>query len=343
MFRLGFRPVPLLVLSLVALICVSLAAAAAPESGRAEPNKVSTRLATWHDADRERNVPVKLYLPKQAEGRWPIVLFSHGLGGSREAANYLGRYWAGHGYAAVFLQHRGSDRSVWANTPRPQRLAAMKRAMRNPRNAIARVRDVHFAIDRLIELNEEDDVLRGRLNTDRIAIAGHSFGAWTALAVAGRTFITPRGRHRQFDDPRVKAAIVMSGQPARKPEHNEPAFSTIDIPCLHMTGTLDEAMIGDTTAKERRIPFDHTPGPDQGGADQYLLILDGGDHQVFSGRRWRPSKADPAKDPRFHRLIQSASAAFLDAYVQNDAEARAWLKQDGFTKGFGGDGTFEMK
>ena len=109
MFRLGFRPVPLFVFCVVALICGSPAAAAAPESGRAEPNKVSTRLATWHDADRERDVPVKLYLPTEAEGRWPIVLFSHGLGGSREAAAYLGRHWAGHGYATVFLQHPGSD------------------------------------------------------------------------------------------------------------------------------------------------------------------------------------------------------------------------------------------
>ena len=44
----------------------------------------------------------------------PVVLFSHGLGGSREGYGYLGSYWAAHGYVAVHLQHIGSDETMLA-------------------------------------------------------------------------------------------------------------------------------------------------------------------------------------------------------------------------------------
>ena len=38
-----------------------------------------------------------------------VVLFSHGLGGSREGSAYLGEHWAARGYVVVLLQHPGSD------------------------------------------------------------------------------------------------------------------------------------------------------------------------------------------------------------------------------------------
>lgn len=45
------------------------------------------------DAERERTVPVKVYLP-ETEKPLPVILFSHGLGGSRKASPYLGNHWA---------------------------------------------------------------------------------------------------------------------------------------------------------------------------------------------------------------------------------------------------------
>lgn len=54
-----------------------------------------------NDASRDRIIPIKVYLPAEKRPA-PVVLFSHGLGGSREGSAYLGRHWAARGYVAVF-------------------------------------------------------------------------------------------------------------------------------------------------------------------------------------------------------------------------------------------------
>ena len=74
----------------------------------------STRDFDWTDAARERAVPARLYLPdRAANGPVPLIVFSHGIGGSRMGYTYLGRFWASQGYASLHLQHVGSDRGVW--------------------------------------------------------------------------------------------------------------------------------------------------------------------------------------------------------------------------------------
>src|SRR6185369_2267650 len=84
------------------------------EAGKFE---VETALFSWQDTKRNRNVPAKIYYPKSSGGPFPIVIFSHGLGGTREGYEYLGRAWASHGYVSVHLQHLGSDDSVWRDAP----------------------------------------------------------------------------------------------------------------------------------------------------------------------------------------------------------------------------------
>src|ERR1700722_20103770 len=85
----------------------------------AGPREVEELKLEWKDAKRERAVPVKVYLPK-GEGPFPVVIFSHGLGGSRDGYEYLGRHWASHGYVGVHLQHLGSDSSVLKDVPPPE-------------------------------------------------------------------------------------------------------------------------------------------------------------------------------------------------------------------------------
>ena len=41
----------------------------------------------WFDEKRQRQVPVRIYYP-QGRGPYPVVVFSHGLGGSREGYQY---------------------------------------------------------------------------------------------------------------------------------------------------------------------------------------------------------------------------------------------------------------
>ena len=65
----------------------------------------------WNDASRQRDIPVRLYWPAGASpnARVALVVFSHGLGGSRNGYSYLGKHWAGLGFASLHVQHAGSD------------------------------------------------------------------------------------------------------------------------------------------------------------------------------------------------------------------------------------------
>ena len=141
------------------------------------------------DDARSREIPIRVYLPEETSAA-PVVLFSHGLGGSRENNPYLGNHWAARGYVAVFITHPGSDDSVWRGKPFAQRLLAMKQAA-NLENFLLRVKDVPAVIDQLERWNKADgNELEGRMDLEHIGMCGHSFGAVTTQAVSGQRYST---------------------------------------------------------------------------------------------------------------------------------------------------------
>ncbi len=122
------RTSPTMAVSLVVLLTSANASAEeydplAPVTGS---EGASVELAV-HDEARQREVPLRVYLPAGAKPS-PVVLFSHGLGGTRDNCVYLGKHWAARGYVAVFLQHPGSDDSVWKDEPLLKRVVALRRA-----------------------------------------------------------------------------------------------------------------------------------------------------------------------------------------------------------------------
>ncbi|HOM52847.1 MAG TPA: hypothetical protein PL151_18425 [Phycisphaerae bacterium] len=300
----------------------------------AGPHEVATLRLAWTDDAREREVPVKIYYPANEEGPFPIVIFSHGLGGSREGYAFLGRHWASHGYVSVHLEHEGSDAEVWRGQTDAAR--ELQRAAKDPRNAINRPKDVSFAIDQLQQLQAEDGgPLGNALALDRIAVAGHSFGAFTALAVVGE--LGTYASEQRLADPRVKCAILMSTPvPVSRRDRYDAVYGEIVVPCLHMTGTLDETPIAVTKVEDRRIPYDHIQR-----AEQYLVTFVGGDHAIFSGRPRRGSRAE--KDPLFHKLILAGTTAFLEAYLADGDEAKTWLRDGGYRKMLATNARFEHK
>jgi dienelactone hydrolase len=218
----------------------ALAIAATPaQQKEVGPLKVGILRLEWADSARERVVPIKIYYPEEISGPFPVIVFSHGLGGTRDTYEYLGSHWASHGYVAVHLQHHGSDDAVWRESTGLG--AAMARSAMNPRNALDRALDVHFALDQLALFDKQaSSPLAGRLDLTRVGVAGHSFGAWTTLAVAGQTMARSGAR---FLDPRVKAAIAMSAPTPPALAMGADAgsiYGGIRIPILHMTGTEDE-------------------------------------------------------------------------------------------------------
>jgi predicted dienelactone hydrolase len=327
-----------MVTAMVAVLVATpvLAQGREPYKKSAGPHEVATAFHDWVDVTRNREVPVKIYYPKEEKGPWPVIIFSHGLGGSREGYAYLGNHWASHGYVSVHLTHKGSDTEVLLTNPNDV-MGAMKAAASDPKNAVNRAMDVRFAVDEVTKLADGDSPVAGRLDLEHIGMAGHSFGAWTTLAVVGQGAAALERTRFRFVEPRIKAAIAMSA-PVAETMKRQPhaAFGWIQTPCFHMTGTLDTSPTGDTAAEDRRIPYDHITR-----ADQYLVTFEGGDHMVFAGAK--RLRGGGEKDAVFQDLIRQGSTAFWDAYLKDDEKAKKWLAEGGFGAALGRDGRFERK
>lgn len=268
------------------------------------------------DAARGREIPLRVYLPA-GKAAAPVVLFSHGLGGNREGSAYLGRHWSARGYVAVFLQHPGSDDSVWKGKPVGQRFGNMEAAA-DGKNFLLRVKDVPAVIDRLAKWNGTDGhPLAGRCEMERLGMSGHSFGAVTTQAVGGQRFPLGAG----LTDPRIKAAIAFSPSCPRAGDPGR-AFGSVKIPWLLMTGTRDLSLIGGADIESRLGVFPALPA-----GNKYELVLDGAEHSAFTERAL-PGDKGP-RNPNHHRAILALSTAFWDAFLRGDKEARAWLDGDG--------------
>jgi predicted dienelactone hydrolase len=327
------------------LIGLTRLAAASPDQYKPVPGPftVKTVLFNWHDDTRNRNVPVRIYYPDTPDGKFPVILFSHGVGGSRDGYAYLGYHWASFGYVCVHIQHVGSDNGIWQGLSPDQIVPAMRRATAQTSNSINRPLDISFAIDQLQNLNTDDATFKNRLDLDHIGMAGHSFGAFTTLAIAGEVFTSSTGKSVQWPDPRVKAAIAMSESAPRDRTQWDEAFAHIVIPMMHMTGTLDTSPTDRSTLSDRRVAFDHIPAT----ADQYLITLQGGDHMVFSGRTQAngplAGNGNPGLDPTLQVLIQQSTTAFWDAYLKSDPNAKTWLTGDGCKTMLGENAKLEIK
>ena len=292
-------------------------------------NTVDVHRATWTDAARKRDVPVTVYLPAASSSPAPVILFSHGLGGSRDGYAYLGKHWASNGFVSVHLQHLGSDAEILRGAKRP--VESLREAILNPKNTVERPKDVAFALDELTRLNAVAGPFQGRLDLKHVGVAGHSFGAHTAMSVAGMSFPSPGWN---FTDNRVTAAVVLS--PTTPRTQPEKRFGEIRIPVMHMTGTADDSPVGDTMAKDRRVPFDLIRG-----VPQVLVTLAGGDHMVFSGMDTR--LRDASKDAIHHGLILEGTTAFWNASLKSDTKAAGWLADGGYGRAVGTNGVLELK
>ena len=268
------------------------------------------------DPGRGRSIPVRIYVAGDAARARPVVLFSHGLGGARSNNPYLGEHWARRGYVVVYVQHPGSDESVWRDAPPGARRAALADAA-SVASFLERVRDIPAVLDQLEAWNAAvGDPLARRLDLAHVGMSGHSFGAITTQAVSGQRFL---GSAR-FTDPRIDAALPMSPSAPRRGDARS-AFGAVALPWMLMTGTRDVAPIGGITLEGRYAVYPALPP-----GRKYELVLDGAEHSAF-GDRPLPGDA-AARNPDHHRAILALSTAFWDASLRDDAAARASLEDE---------------
>ncbi len=298
------------------LCCLALLTAAAAANAQ-QPNELSANelLFEPNDSARNRVIPVKVYLPADLKAPAPVILFSHGLGGSRMNSVYLGQHWSEQGYVCVFMQHHGSDESVWKEAQPGDRKTAMQGAA-SLKSTLDRFDDVPFVIDQLELWNSDDKhPAFAKLDLEHIGMCGHSFGAVTTQAMMGQRF---RG-DRTVADPRLDAFFAMSPSEPRGGT-SVAAFGDVDQPVLTMTGTEDENPISpNSLPATRREVYKALPA-----GDKFELVFEGAEHSAFSDAGDRVAQ----RIPHHHPAIQKISAKFWDAYLKDDAAAKKWLQSE---------------
>ena len=317
--RTALRTLALTFLLLPGALARVAAEAPAPYDPLAAPGveTVSTQDFTITDQARSRDIPIRVYALPETKNA-PVVLFSHGLGGSRENGAYLGNHWAARGYVCVFMQHAGSDESVWKDAGRGQRLNAMRDAA-SGENLLLRVKDVPAVIDQLAVWNQEQGhALAGRMDLAHIGMSGHSFGAVTTQSVSGQ--VAARGLINGTD-PRIQAACAFSPSSPRAGSVDA-AFGSVRIPWMLMTGTEDVSPIGGIDVESRLAVYPALPA---GG--KYEVVLFGAKHSAFGDVPQRLDRGQ--RNPNHHRAITALSTAFWDAWLKKDEAAKTWLDGEG--------------
>jgi dienelactone hydrolase len=232
----------------------------------------------WIDAARARAVPARLHWPAglAAGARVPLIVFSHGMGGSRRGYSYLARHWAANGIASLHVQHAGSDSSVWAGNP--LLLVSRLQAAAHENEALARGLDVRFALDRV--LSSEAGPFGAQVDRRRIVAAGHSYGANTALVAVGAG-VTRDGRRIEAQDARFSAAILISAPPFYGEADLPAVLTNVTVPTLHVTATDDVI----------QIPGYYSPSADRlaiynaiATPRKMLAVFQGGSHSMFTDR-----------------------------------------------------------
>ncbi len=185
-----------------------------PADSRAEAPTASIDLVFTRLA-----LPGVLASPEAAPGSFPLVVFSHGNGGVRFQSWFLMQALASHGFVVAAPDHAGNTAlDAIAGTSDPLGVAAANRP-----------RDVSFVIDQMLGRDgDPEDPLHERIDERNIAVAGHSFGGFTALATAAG-FVDYR------PDPRVDAIVPIA--PATG--FSDAELASIDVPTLLMGGTSD--------------------------------------------------------------------------------------------------------
>lgn len=303
------------------------------------PYDVLIKRGEFTDPARDgRIVPYKLYhpAPGQVEGRMPVIIWSHGLGGSRDGASFLARYIAGYGYIVVNIQHEGTDTSLWEG--KPGHPWDNIRAAHIPRKkTLQRFCDVPFVLDELTALAEQYPLVAREMDMESIGMSGHSFGAITTQVMAGQHLGKGKRKYR-LHEPRFKAAIAYSPSPTynHAVEPPEDIYSGMEIPMMFMTGTEDASPISGKSYHYRLPIFENAKGD-----ENHLLVLEGGDHMVFAGSRGKLNK-NPKRE-KHEDIIRVASLAFWDAYLKDDKAAHDWLADGGFSDWLNGEGEYQFR
>ena len=331
------------------------------------PHAVGVRTVDLSDAARSRWLPVEVWYPADArhagedtdeskmdhydllpgfpplkqkavrgaaaaDGRWPVVVFSHGFGGHRRQSTFLCTHLASHGYVVVAPDHTG-------NTVMDMAQMTMQVMMGQPMPDVepmlieliaARPADVTFLIDQLLAGGLGIDA--SSIDADRIGMAGHSFGGWTTLMAAGR-------------DRRIRAALPLAPAGGKTPMPAERLINALDfawgrdVPTLYLVADKDsllpldgmQELLGKTVGTKRMFVLEN--------ADHMHFCDDvEGTHELFRSMpppgpfaeiaKVLPAASELCPGEHAYDFNRALGLAHMDAVLRASEEAAAFLGGD---------------
>ncbi|MBT4739443.1 MAG: hypothetical protein HOH20_01330 [Rhodospirillaceae bacterium] len=298
---------------LVAMVVASPAMAGVTEIYKSLRGEHDVNVAYPVAVDRpDRIVPLSVRVTWPAgDGPFPLVVFSQGAICPKNMYAAVTDHWTSHGYVTIAPLHIDSESNGFGFPDLAGKDLVGER-----------IADMTYILDALDDIENAAPGLSGKIDRERIAAAGHSFGGQIALAMTGLE-LTDATTNEPIEvaDERYDVAVVLSGV-GPLPNIVEGAFSRYDGPVYSSGGTKDLGATGQGPVHpwpwRMAAYFDTPPG------DKYGVVLDEGDH-YYGGLICRET-AGGAPDFEGLSIIRGTSTAFLDAYLKDDAEAKDFLK-----------------
>jgi predicted dienelactone hydrolase len=263
-------------------------------------------------AERGEDLRVRVSAPARGKGL-PVVLFNHGYGSSLDGYGPLADYWAAHGFVVLqptFLDSRTVG--VPATDPRARDFWRF------------RVADATRVIDNVDVLLAAIPGLAERVDTSRIAAAGHSFGGQTSGLLLGQRVGPPAGAGEDFADPRVSAGLLLATAGAGGDDLSDlarehfdylnPDFTHLTTPTLVVAGDADQSFLTVRGPDWSEDPFRLSPGATD------LLIIHGGEHSL-GGIPGYGAAETTDEDPARLGVVQQLTWAYLRTALNVDPTA----------------------
>ncbi len=317
----------------VAMALLTLAQDPRPAPG---PHTVATlEYPDFADAARgNRTVPIKVHYPK-GDGRHPLAIYSHGGAGNWDAHLHEAAHLASHGYIVLCVEHVCSNTSkvqelikAGKGTVKERLQEALRKIVSHPDAVLGRPKDISFAIDRAVEWNEKHAILKGRIDTSKIAVLGHSFGAYTTLVACGARpildHLDPKvepgsGLAPDLSDARITIGVAMSPQGVKTSRFGPESFKSLNRPILAFSGTKDTELAHDgkeAPPEDRLEGFKLWP---EGG--KVLLWLENADHFSFADNPKSGLFPSAAREDAM-RIVKEMTRLFLDWKLKGLDEAK---------------------
>jgi len=274
---------------MAASLALTLQPAAAQEDGRRgallERLRARGRGDTAAESAQIAGLRVSIWRPAAA-GRAPLVIFSHGFHGTSTQSAFLMRALAAAGYLVIAPNHKDAGMGGGLRE-RPEMGFGKPDSWTE-----ATYRDRRDDITSLVRALKADPQWTAAIDWSQFALAGHSLGGYTVLALAGAW--------PSWKLPEVKAVLALS--PYAAPFIEKHTLRGLAVPVMYQGGTRD---IGITPGIGKGGgAFDQTPAPAE------YVEFQGAGHLAWT---------DLVRD--FQPSVDTYCLAFLNRYVRGDRAA----------------------